>query len=146
MDRDAALTSFTRIGYEVVDEFELTLEDGSTAKSFALKKPGQPEIFISSGPDGSKIHKWVTNRNGPGAVHHFAYSVINVQQTMDEWREQGVEFQTDRPLVCPCDIPLIQVFTKPDPSTGLIYELITRNGHPGFCAANVKRLMEGSPE
>lgn len=146
LDRDAALPSLTRIGYEVVDEFQIPLDDGTIADSYALKKPGQPEIFITSGPPGSKIYNWVTNRKGPGAIHHFAYRVVNVQKQMDKWAEKGVKFQTARPIVCPCDIPLIQVFTEEDPTTGLVYELITRNGHPGFCPHNVKRLMDNSTE
>ena len=144
LDREAALPSFTRVGYEVVDEFELTLKDGSKAHSYALKKPGQPEIFISSGPPGSKMHAWVTKRGGRGAVHHLAYHVDDVTATMLEWEADGVEFDTL--LTCPCERPLTQVFTKEDSTTGLIYELITRNGHPGFCKENVRRLMNSSPE
>jgi 4-hydroxyphenylpyruvate dioxygenase-like putative hemolysin len=146
LDREAALPALTRVGYEIVDRFVIPLEDGSLANSCALKKPGQPEIFISDGPPGSKIHQWVTNRKGPGAVHHLAYATVNVQRTMDEWSAQGVKFLSPRPLICPCNIPLILVFTEEDPTTGLIYELITRNGHPGFCLHNVKRLMDSSSE
>jgi len=145
-DRDLAAHSFTLIGYKIVDEFDLTLEDGSTAKSYALAHPYCPEIFISSGPSGSKIGRWVEKRGGKGSLHHVAYAVDDVWATMKEWQDDGVEFDREEPLVCKCENPLVQVFTKEDPRTGLIYELITRNGHPGFCAANVKRLMEGSSE
>lgn len=146
LDRDAALPSFTRIGYEVVTSFPLVLEDGSTAQSYALEKPGQPGVFISSGPPGSKIHRWVTSHGGRGAVHHHAYVVGNVAEEMARWKEKGVEFTTDEPIVCSCDTPLIQVFTKEDPETGLVYELIERNGHPGFCLENVAKLMSRSSE
>lgn len=146
LDRDAALPPLTRIGYEVVADFLIPLKDGSFAKSYALRKEGSPEIFVSESPEDSKIRNWVTNRNAPGAVHHFAYHVDDVQEVMDEWKADGVEFQDPEPLVCPCDPPLIQIFTEEDPTTGLVTELITRNGHPGFCIHNVKRLMDGSSE
>ena len=145
-DRDAALPSFTRIGYEVVTSFPIVLEDGSTAQSYALEKPGQPGIFISSGPPGSKIHRWVHDRGGRGAIHHHAYVVDSVADEMKRWKNKGVKFTTDEPIVCGCEIPLTQVFTEEDPATGLVYELIERNGHPGFCPDNVAKLMSSSSE
>ena len=145
-DRDAVAASFTLVGYTVADEFDLVLEDGSSAKSYALTHPHCPEIFISSGPPGSKINRWVETRGGLGGLHHVAYTVSDVWETMREWKAEGVEFDRDEPLVCSCENPLTQVFTKEDPATGLIYELITRNGHPGFCRENVRRLMSGSAE
>jgi len=146
LDREAALPSLTRIGYMVVDSFDLVLGDGSTARSYALAKPGSPDVFVSSGPEGSLIRNWVVARGGVGAVHHTAYHVDNVAEIMDEWKALGIKFMSEEPLVCSCPKPLTQVFTEEDPATGLIFELITRNGHPGFCAENVKRLMDSSPE
>lgn len=63
---------------------------------------------------------------------------------MKQWKAEGVKFDRDEPLKCGCDTPLVQIFTEEDPTTGLVYELIERNGHPGFCPDNVKRLMDGS--
>lgn len=146
VDRDAALNSLLQAGYSVSDDFELVLEDGSRAQSYALTHPTNPEVFVSSGPPGSKIDRWVKARGGRGAVHHVAYAVEDVEATMKAWSEGGVQFDRETPLVCPCDKPLVQVFTKEDPATGLVYELITRNGHPGFCKENVRRLMSGSDE
>lgn len=146
LDRHEAVKSLTLAGYYVVDEFDLVLDDGSTAKSFALRHPTNPEVFVSSGPTGSKIHRWVMKRGGKGAVHHVAYAVDDVWEAMRKWQEEGVVFDRDEPLVCSCEEPLVQVFTKEDPASGLVYELITRNGHPGFCRENVTRLMSGSDE
>lgn len=145
-NREAAVKSLTLAGYFVVDEFDLVLEDGSTAKSFALAHSLNPEVFVSSGPPGSKIQRWVEKRGGGGAIHHIAYAVDDVWETMQEWKAEGVVFDREEPLVCSCEKPLVQVFTKEDPATGLVYELITRNGHPGFCRENVRRLMDGSSE
>lgn len=100
-----------------------------------------PEIFISDGPEGSIVGDWVTERGGVGGVHHIAYQVDDVEATMHSWKQLGyAEFLSDEPLECP---GLKQVFTKPSELTGVIYELIERDGD-GFCEANVKGLMEST--
>lgn len=144
LDRDKAFEFFSLLGYEKLTEFELHLDDGSTAYSYALKHQSSTEMFVSSGPPGSLIWKWVQEKGGVGAVHHLAYATYNVEHMMRDWSAKGIEFQSKDPIRCPCPSPLVQVFTKPHPATGVIFELIERNGHPGFCLANVKRLMEGS--
>ena len=100
-----------------------------------------PEIFVSDGPDGSIVGDWVNERGGVGGVHHIAYQVSDVEATMSKWKENGyAEFLSDKPMECP---GLKQVFTKPSELTGIIYELISREGK-GFCEANVKGLMEST--
>ena len=97
-----------------------------------------PEIFVSDGTPGSIVGNWVSARGGIGGVHHMAYQVKSVVDTMQEWLEKGyAEFCTNEPLKCP---GLTQVFTKPSELTGVIYEFIEREGQ-GFCAENVKDLM-----
>lgn len=145
-DRDAALRTQQLMGYTKATEFRIHLDDGSVAESYALVHPSSVEMFLSSGPAGSYIDNWVEARGGVGAVHHLAYAVDDVAAVMREWSGRGIEFCSDEPIVCPCERPLTQVFTKPNPTTGLIYELITRNGHPGFCEENVKRLMNSAPD
>jgi len=102
-----------------------------------------PEIFVSDGPEGSIVGDWVTHRNNIGGVHHIAYQVDNVEAKMKEWQDAGyVEFLSKEPMECP---GLRQVFTKPSELTGVIYELISREGD-GFCADNVKALMESTKD
>ena len=97
-----------------------------------------PEIFISSGPVGSIVGDWVAARSGVGGIHHIAYQCDDVAGTMRQWKEAGyAEFLSDEPMTCP---GLVQVFTKPSELTGVIYELISREGD-GFCEDNVKNLM-----
>lgn len=144
LDRESACNSLTRIGYRVVDEFPLVLKDGSTARSNALVHDLNPEVFVTSGPPGSLIHKWVMARGGKGAVHHWAFEVPDVEAAMKAMINNGYRFDREKPLVCSCERPLTQIFTEEDPHTGLIYELIARNGHPGFCKENVVRLMSGN--
>jgi len=143
-DREAAVTKLTDAGYTIVDSFDIVLADGSTAQSYALTHPCLPDMFVSSGPPGSLISNWVEGKGGKGAVHHLAYVVDDVFAAVDEWGLVGIKFQTPEPIICSCPSPLVQIFTEEDPTTGLVYELITRNGHPGFCKENVRRLMEAS--
>lgn len=102
-----------------------------------------PEIFVSDGPPDSIVGKWVAERNNIGGIHHIAYQVESVEQTMKEWKEKGyAEFTTDQPLTCP---GLTQCFTKPSELTGVIYEFIERGAH-GFCKENVLSLMESTKD
>lgn len=100
-----------------------------------------PELFISDGEPESIVANWVAAHGGVGGIHHMAYQVPSVLNTMNEWRRKGyAEFATDAPLTCP---GLTQVFTKPSEVTGIIYEFITREGQ-GFCKDNVRALMEST--
>ena len=99
-----------------------------------------PEIFVSDGTPGSIVDDWVKARGGICGIHHIAYQVDNVEETMKRWREEGyAEFSSD-PIKCP---GLTQVFTKPSQLTGVIYEFIKREEF-GFCKENVKQLMEST--
>lgn len=152
------------LGYKVQTEFDLEFPDGTTTKCIALepsertnaKQAGwlcksfiegelnptvyhmAPEIFVSDGSPDSIVGKWVDRRDGIGGIHHLAYQVDNVADTMKEWQEKGyAEFSSAEPLKCP---GLTQIFTKPSELTGIIYEFIER-GEFGFCKDNVKNLM-----
>jgi catechol 2,3-dioxygenase-like lactoylglutathione lyase family enzyme len=163
-NKDKARKFFeTKFGYKLADEFDIEFNDGSTVKCYAMLPPGRlidqtpdffhmfvnsamlggeielhapPEIFISEGEPGSIVDKWLMN-NGAG-IHHLAYEVESVEQTMAEWND--IEFLSDKPLECP---GLVQVFTKVHPITGMVYELIQRTDK-GFCKENVEGLMESS--
>ena len=102
-----------------------------------------PEIFVSDGGAGSIVGDWVEERGGVGGVHHIAYQVSDVKAVMDKWKEEGyAEFYSEEPVSCK-DPDLVQVFTKPSKLTGVIYELISREGD-GFCRDSVKSLMEST--
>lgn len=143
-DRDAAAAFITEsLGYGLQESFIITLEDGTTVESYAMTKENEPDIFISQGAEGSVIDEWVKSRGGIGGIHHIAYSVDDVAAIMANWRKRGLaNFTTDEPIVGP---GLVQAFTKPNPFTGIIYELISRdNGVIGFNPDNVKRLMDST--
>ena len=159
-DRHKAVHFFCEsFGYSVTEEFEVNFDDGSSANCFALESPEAftlsrnvktygayhlaPEIFVSDGGEDSIVGKWVADRNGIGGLHHIAYMVDSVKETMNEWKEKGyAEFLTKEPLTCP---GLTQVFTKPSELTGVIYEFIERENE-GFCTENVKDLMISTKE
>ena len=144
--------------------FDIQFEDGTWAKCLVLEPsektshnnlwtvealhPGveyhmAPEIFISDGSPGSIVEQWVESKNGIGGIHHIAYQVDSVQSVMKEWKEKGfADFATEEPLTCP---GLVQVFTKPLPHAGILYEFIERTAQ-GFCAENVKDLMNSTKD
>ena len=102
-----------------------------------------PEIFVSDGLPGSIVGDWVLERGGVGGVHHIAYQVEDVATMMQCWKDEGyAEFYSEEPITCK-DPNLTQVFTKPSELTGVIYELISREG-VGFCKDSVKNLMEST--
>ena len=126
---------------DLPEGFEINFEDNTSAKCHALVKPDDKdaaEIFVSEGSGDSIVAQWVSE-NGSG-IHHLAYEVKSVEDTMKEWSDRGIEFTTSKPLTCP---GLVQVFTKPNPVTGVIYELIEREDK-GFCKDNVKDLMSST--
>lgn len=145
-DRKATARLFVDyFGYLISDEFNIDFDDGSKASCFALTKMDdktQPEIFISDGQPSSIVGKWVAaHGNGNGGVHHLAWRVDSVQDTMDKFRRYKMaQFTTDKPIECP---GLVQIFTTEHDLTGTIIEFIQRTDK-GFCAANVKALMESS--
>jgi len=168
-DRQKAAEFFIKVlGYKITDDlpegFDIQFEDGTLAKCLVLLPPEKtsdnipwnnvilngmeiheyhiaPEIFISDGSTGSIVKQWVEERGGLGGIHHLAYQVESVEETMEEMKKMGYyEFTTDEPLKCP---GLTQIFTKPSSVTGIIYEFITREKH-GFCKDNVKDLMNST--
>lgn len=155
------------LGYKVQQEFTIDFGEGQFAQCIALEPPEKttkspewttsipanienpgwivyhlaPEIFVSDGTPGSIVSDWVAARGNIGGIHHIAYMVDSVEDTMKEWKEKGyAEFTSEEPMKCP---GLTQVFTKPSQLTGVIYEFIERGEH-GFCKENVKALMQST--
>ena len=154
-----------RIAEELPDGFQIEFEDNTKAQCYVLLPPEEldmktpwshmellergssqeyhkpPEIFVSEGTPGSIVEEWVNKRDEVGGIHHLAYQVDSVVDTMKEWQEKGYgEFTTKEPLTCP---GLSQCFTKPSALTGIIYEFIERES-VGFCKDNVKQLMNST--
>lgn len=173
-DREKTAKFFKEaFGYIEVNRFPIIFDNGSTSQCIALEPPEKvsdemdwecchnqytitgvlditgyfhlaPEIFVSDGTPDSIVGKWVAARDGIGGVHHLAYQVDSPRKMAQEWLDsEWGEFSGDV-LTCPED-DLEQVFSKPHPLTGVIYEFIKR-GKNGFCEANVQRLMESTKD
>lgn len=99
-----------------------------------------PDIFVSEGTPGSLVDKWVEKYGNN--IHHLAYAVEDVASTMELWIRNGyATFTTDVPIESE---DLVQCFTHPHPTMGIVYELIRRKAGRGFDAKNVKLLMEST--
>ena len=113
-DREEASKFFIEaLGYKIDDEFQIDFEDETYAKCYAMSPPEKgaelslegsirsfcvygtttfhvpPEVFISEGSEGSIVKKWVDDRGGIGGIHHIAYEVFDVSDTMKEWRDNN---------------------------------------------------------
>jgi len=130
--------------YKIETEFEIKFDNGSTADCLVLQPElkDNPEIFISDGTEHSVVGEWVKERN-TGGVHHLAYQVSTIQEVVDEWKKNGVEFLTESVIDCPED-NMKQIFSKPVKELGnVIIELIEREDK-GFCQNSVKDLMNST--
>jgi methylmalonyl-CoA/ethylmalonyl-CoA epimerase len=139
---DAAVKFYTEVmGCEVADWFMVDFEDGTKARCCALNA-GSIQIFISEGiGEGGVVKEWV-KKNG-NAIHHIAYAVDDLAGAVEDARETGVEFLSDKQIE---NDDLIQIFSRPVAETGVIHELIQRK-HPdakGFATENVKKLMDST--
>jgi catechol 2,3-dioxygenase-like lactoylglutathione lyase family enzyme len=152
------------LGYRIEDEFQIDFDDGSCAQCYALTPAERkdmesgffsawslstpdgdyhmsPEIFVSEGTNNSIVREWVDKRNGIGGIHHIAYQVDDVGETMNEWATNGwATFTTDEPIVAD---GLSQCFTNEHPLTGVIYEFISRT-KKGFNIDSVRDLMKST--
>lgn len=111
------------LGFQVVQEMELDF-GGSKAFSNVLNLPGNPfYIFVDQGLNpGNVITKWV-EKNGSG-LHHMAYLVEDIEAEAEKLKAKGLVFTTD--AVVDTGGGLKQLFTTPDPITGVITEIIQR--------------------
>jgi 4-hydroxyphenylpyruvate dioxygenase-like putative hemolysin len=138
----AALAFYTEVlGLEVADRFQIKFEDGTMANCAALNA-GSIQIFLSEGVgDGGVVKEWVGVHGN--ALHHVAYAVPDIHQAVAGLREKGVEFLSQDVLE---DANLLQIFTRPEPNTGIVHEVIQRKGNKSFSTTNVKRLMDSTRE
>lgn len=145
-NRQAVVDQYTSLlGYFVVKTFKVPFDNNrENDATCTVLRPNVldsgPEVFISEG--GRVVNEWI-EMFGQG-VHHLAYLVDSVKDTMEEWAAQGIKFSSEAPMVCPED-GLVQIFTVRNAHTGLVYELIERpNGAANFCESSVKNLMLSS--
>jgi methylmalonyl-CoA/ethylmalonyl-CoA epimerase len=141
-DLEKALWFYTEVmGCTLTDRFYIDFEDGTKARCAALDA-GSIQIFLSEGiGEGGVVKEWVKKHGN--ALHHIAYAVEDLPAAVEEARQKGVEFLSEKQIE---NDDLIQIFSKPIPETGVIHELIQRK-HPdakGFATENVKQLMDST--
>ncbi len=122
-----------QLGYRLVQEMTLDL-GGSTAISNVLQLEGNPfYVFVDQGlEDDNIISKWV--KTFGNRLHHMAYLVENIYETWEQLKFQGVEFTSEK--VIDTGGGLKQLFTHPNPFTGLITEIIQRDKENIFFVQN----------
>ena len=81
---------------------------------------GAIELVQSSNPD-SMYNKFIREK-GEG-IHHIAFEVEDLRETMAEWKAKGVRFAMDPPLGASGSRRAIITFTKPESTGGLAIEL-----------------------
>lgn len=130
------------LGFLIVQEMELDF-GGSRAMSRVLNLPGQPfYIFVDQGLDSDNIVTHWVNKYGNG-LHHMAYLVDNISTVSTILKRQGMRFTTDH--VIDTGGGLKQLFSLPNPDTGLITEIIEREREGiFFVQENVLELIRST--
>lgn len=130
------------LGFKIVQK--LTLDFGeSKALSTVLTLPGSPfYIFVDQGMDsGNIISQWV-KQHGSG-LHHMAYLVDDIHAAAADLRNQGMKFTTDE--VIDTGGGLKQLFSLPNPITGILTEIIEREKEGiFFVQENVVQLIKST--
>jgi methylmalonyl-CoA/ethylmalonyl-CoA epimerase len=130
------------LGFRIVQR--MTLDFGGTrAISRVLGLPDSRfYIFVDQGLDPENIiTKWVA-QHGNG-LHHMAYLVDDIYAVEDRLRKQGMTFTTDH--VVDTGGGLKQLFSFPNPDTGIITEIIERQREDVFFVQrNVIQLIKST--
>jgi methylmalonyl-CoA/ethylmalonyl-CoA epimerase len=130
------------LGFDVVQELTLDF-GGSKALSRVLNLPGNPfYIFVDQGLDPDNIiSKWV-GQYGSG-LHHMAYLVDNIQDAAEHLKKGGMKFTTEE--VIDTGGGLKQLFSLPNPVTGVLTEIIEREKEGiFFVQENVVQLIKST--
>lgn len=93
-------------------------------------------VLIYSLNPGSQVDKYI-QKYGPG-VQHVAYQVDDIDAAYHQLHEKGIKFST----TILNGKGLKQVFTRRDPNTGMMHELIQRTEQHNFDEKNINQLFE----
>ena len=121
-DLEKAILPYTQVlGFAVTSR--LTTHGERTSMVSAVLQLGATTFVFTQGTSPeSQVSRFIAHF-GPG-VTHIAIRVKKLTEIVDELRRSGVEFATE--LI---ESPgLKQIFTKRDPGSGLMLELIQRDG------------------
>jgi methylmalonyl-CoA epimerase len=135
-DLEAAVAFYRdRLGFT---ELERRVTEGRKSGMLSVvMKAGDLQVVLLKGTSPeSQVSRYVAEY-GPG-VQHVAFMVQGIEQVVEDLRDRGLPFDTGV-IVAP---GLKQAFSKRDPVSGMMFELIERTGEEGFVDGNVKQLFE----
>jgi catechol 2,3-dioxygenase-like lactoylglutathione lyase family enzyme len=133
-DLDKAIAPYTGLfGFDVVRRLD-TRGVRTGMLSAELKLGGTTFVFSQGTSPESQVSQFI-KQYGPG-ITHVAIRVANLELIVEELRSAGVGFVTD--LIV--GDGLRQIFTTRDPSSGLMLELVQRDGGD-FTAESVEKLF-----
>ena len=137
IDLDEALIFYHDIlGFELKGTREIKGEF-SGMKSAEICANGFSIVLLQGTNEKSQISKFI-NEYGPG-VQHVAIEVNEIEDVTNRLKKAGLEFSTT--LIEGKN--LIQIFTKRDKSSGMMFELIKRTkSGKGFETNNIQSLFE----
>ncbi|HWI66386.1 MAG TPA: VOC family protein [Symbiobacteriaceae bacterium] len=135
-DLEAAVAFYRdRLGFE--EQERRVTEGKKTGMESVVMKAGELKVVLLKGTtEESQVSRYV-QEYGPG-VQHVAFMVEGIEQVVADLRDRGLPFDTDV-IIGP---GLKQAFSRRDPVSGMMFELIERTGNEGFHDDNVKKLFE----
>lgn len=122
------------LGFELKEE-RLTQGERSGMISAVVSSRSFDIVLIQGLEAESQVSRYI-EKYGPG-VQHVALQVDCIEEAVESLSEKGMEFATNI-LV---DASLKQAFTRRDPNSGMMIELIQRSEGKGFSDKNVNNLF-----
>ena len=131
-----------QLGFQIVQELEMEI-GGSPAISRVLNLPGtQFFIFVDQGLEEENIISQWVKKHGSG-LHHMAYLVDDIEAAAAQLKKDGTRFTTEE--IIDTGGGLRQLFTYPNPVTGIITEIIQRDKKDiFFVQENVVQLIKST--
>lgn len=139
-DLEAAVAFYRDVlGFTEVERRSLTGQK-TGMDSIVLKANDLQVVLIKGTSEESQVSRYIAEY-GPG-VQHVAFRVDGIEEVVEDLRDRGVLFDTEVITTA----GLKQAFTKRDPISGMMFELIERTGEGGFSDDNVRKLFESLEE
>lgn len=135
-DLEAAARFYADVlGFEEVERRET--QGTQTGMRSVVMRGGPLKVVLLEGTSPeSQVSRYVEHY-GPG-VQHAALHVRGIEGVVEGLKSRGLEFDTGV-IHAP---GLKQAFSKRDPVSGMMYELIERTGEEGFLDQNVSQLFK----
>ncbi len=139
-DLDAAVAFYRdRLGFTETER-RVTQGTKTGMESVVLVGGDLRVVLLKGTSEESQVTRYV-REYGPG-VQHVAFRVSDIEAVVADLLGRGMEFDTPV-LTAP---GLKQAFSKRDPISGMMFEIIQRTGEEGFSDANVQKLFESLEE